>query len=75
MNLFNAQFLRQFPGGPDFGGGAVRPFRATYTCFSAAFLPDFDRDRLNVENGGKILLPQAALEQLIDQVKQTNKQK
>ena len=49
------------------GGGG--PFRAVYTCYSAAFLPDRDRQRLNVEDGGKILLPQAALERLIDQVK------
>jgi hypothetical protein len=50
------------------GAGAGGPFRAVYTCYSVAFLPDQDRDRTNVENGGKILLPQAALEQLIDQV-------
>ncbi len=52
------------------GGGAGAPFRASYTCYSAAFLQDRDRERLNVENGGKILLPQAVLEQLIDQVNQ-----
>jgi len=68
MNFLGAQFLRHFPRGHDFGGGPVGPFRATYTCYSAAFLHDSDRGRLNVENGGKILLPQAALEQLVDQV-------
>jgi hypothetical protein len=41
-------------------------FHAVYQCYSVAFLAD--RDRNNVENGGKILLPQSALEQLIDQV-------
>ncbi len=41
-------------------------FHAVYQCYSAAFLTD--RERTNVENGGKILLPQAALEQLIEQV-------
>jgi IS4 transposase len=67
--FFNHPFFRQnFPGGHEIGAGG--PFRAVYTCYSAAFLPDHDRTRLNVENGGKILLPQAALEQLIDQVKQ-----
>lgn len=40
-------------------------FRAIYRCYSVAFLPD--RDRVNVENGGKILLPQDALEKLIEQ--------
>ncbi len=69
--FFNHPFFRQhFPGAHDMGGaGGGGPFRAVYTCYSAAFLPDHDRERLNVENGGKILLPQAALEQLIDQVK------
>ena len=65
------QFLRQnFPvgGGHDIGAGGGGPFRAVYQCYSAAFLPDHDRERLNVENGGKILLPQAALEHLIEQV-------
>jgi hypothetical protein len=68
--FLNHPFFRQnFPGAHDMGGAPGGPFRAVYTCYSAAFLPDHDRDRLNVENGGKILLPQAALEQLIDQVK------
>jgi len=48
----------------DYVGGQ---FHAVYQCYSAAFLSD--RERMNVENGGKILLPQAVLEQLIDQVK------
>lgn len=65
--LFNQFFRHNFPGAHDIGAGG--PFRATYTCYSAAFIPDPDRERLNVENGGKILLPQAALERLIDQVK------
>jgi hypothetical protein len=69
--FFNHPFFRQnFPGAHDMVGAGGGPFRAVYTCYSAAFLPDRDRERLNVENGGKILLPQAALEQLIDQVKQ-----
>lgn len=67
--FLNHPFFRQFPEGHDMGGGRAGPFRATYICYSAAFLPDRDRERLNLENGGKILLPQAALEQLIDQVK------
>lgn len=66
--FFNQFFGRNFPGAHELGVGGG-PFRATYTCYSAAFLPDQDRDRLNVEHGGKILLPQAALERLIDQVK------
>ena len=41
-------------------------FQAVYQCCSAAFLTDRERD--NVENGGKILLPQTALEQLIEEV-------
>jgi hypothetical protein len=41
-------------------------FHAVYQCYPAVFLNDRERDR--IENGGKILLPQAALEQLIDQV-------
>jgi ubiquitin fusion degradation protein 1 len=66
--FFNHPFFRQnFPGVHGVGGAAAGPFRADYQCYSAAFLPERDRDRLNVENGGKILLPQAALEQLIDQ--------
>ncbi|UJR31207.1 hypothetical protein I4U23_018711 [Adineta vaga] len=65
--FFNHQFFRQnFPGGHDMGANAG-PFRADYQCYSVAFLPDHDRGRLNVENGGKILLPQAALEQLVEQ--------
>ncbi|CAF1001965.1 unnamed protein product [Adineta steineri] len=60
--FFNRQFFQQnFPGA---NGG---PFRATYRGYSAAFLPDHDRERLNLNNGGKILLPQAALEQLTEQ--------
>ncbi|CAF0740127.1 unnamed protein product [Adineta steineri] len=65
--FFNRQFFRQnFPGAHELGAN-VGPFRAIYKCYSAAFLPDHDRGRLNVENGGKILLPQAALEQLAEQ--------
>jgi hypothetical protein len=45
---------------------ALGEFYAVYRCYSTAFLAD--RERTNVENGGKILLPQSALEQLIDQV-------
>lgn len=41
-------------------------FQAVYQCYSAAFLND--RERNSIENGGKILLPQKALEQLINQV-------
>ena len=41
-------------------------FHAVYQCYSAVFLND--RERTNIENGGKILLPEAALEQLIHQV-------
>lgn len=66
--FLNNIFQRNFHGGHDMGLGGG-PFRAVYTAYSAAFLPDHDRQRLNVENGGKILLPQAALERLIDQVK------
>jgi len=43
-------------------------FHAVYQCYSAAFLND--RERSCIENGGKILLPQTALEQLINQVDQ-----
>ena len=74
--MFFSPFLRRnFPGGgQDMGAaGGGGPFRAVYTCYSAAFLQDRDRDRLNVENGGKILLPQAVLEHLIDQVNQQKK--
>lgn len=60
-------FFQRLQGAHDAAVGG--PFRAVYTCYSAAFLPDRDRQRLNVENGGKILLPQAALERLVDQVK------
>ncbi|CAF1620678.1 unnamed protein product [Rotaria magnacalcarata] len=65
--MFLNPFFRQNFGGPQMGGGVGGPFRAVYQCYSAAFLPDRDRERLNVENGGKILLPQAALEHLIEQ--------
>lgn len=66
--MFFNPFLRQnFPGVRHMAG-AGEPFRAVYKCYSAAFLPDRDRERLNVENGGKILLPEAALEHLIEQV-------
>jgi len=41
-------------------------FYAVYQCYSAAFLND--RERAIIENGGKILLPQSALEQLVEQV-------
>lgn len=47
----------------NIGGG---PFRAVYRCYSAACAPD-ERVSANTEYGGKILLPQAALEQLIEQ--------
>jgi hypothetical protein len=67
--FFNQLFRHNFPGGHDGGAGGGGPFRAVYQCYSAAFLTDHDRGRLNVENGGKILLPQAALEHLIEQVK------
>lgn len=68
--FFNHPFFRQnFGGAHDIGAGAG-PFRADYQCYSVAFLPDHDRGRLNVENGGKILLPQAALEQLVEQVRE-----
>jgi len=71
--FFNNFFRHNFPGGHDVGAGiGAGPFRAVYQCYSAAFLSDHDRDRLNVENGGKILLPQAALEHLIEQVKMKN---
>ncbi|CAF4432828.1 unnamed protein product, partial [Rotaria sp. Silwood2] len=40
-------------------------FQAVYQSYSSAFLTD--RDRRNVEYGGKILLPQTALEQLAEQ--------
>ncbi|CAF1277273.1 unnamed protein product [Adineta ricciae] len=66
--MFFSPFFRQnFGGGGHDMGMNVGPFRADYVCYSAAFLPDRDRERLNVENGGKILLPQAALEQLVEQ--------
>jgi hypothetical protein len=67
--FFNHPFFqRNFPGGHDVaGGGGGGPFRAVYQCYSTTFLTD--RERTNVENGGKILLPQAALEQLVEQVR------
>ncbi|UJR15309.1 hypothetical protein I4U23_002262 [Adineta vaga] len=40
-------------------------FHAIYQCYSPAFLSD--RERTNIESGGKILLPEPALEQLINQ--------
>ena len=58
-------FRRNFPGGQD-PTVPSSPFRAIYKCYSAAFLTD--RDPRNIENGGKVLLPQAALEQLLEQV-------
>ncbi|CAF1063616.1 unnamed protein product [Adineta steineri] len=64
--FFNRQFFRQnFPGAHELGAN-VGPFRAIYKCYSAEFLPHHDRERLNLNNGGKILLPQAALEQLTE---------
>jgi hypothetical protein len=45
-------------------------FYAVYQCYSAAFLND--RERTNIENGGKILLPQSALEQLVEQVENSS---
>ena len=72
--MFFSPFFRQnFGGGGHDMGMNVGPFRADYVCYSAAFLPDRDRERLNVENGGKILLPQAALEQLVEQVNHIEK--
>ena len=41
-------------------------FQAVYRCYSAVFLSD--RERTSIENGGKILLPESALEPLIHQV-------
>ena len=58
--------FRNLQPGHGYGAMAPGPFRAVYQCYSAAFLTD--RERHNVENGGKILLPQAALEQLVEQV-------
>lgn len=46
-------------------------FHADYECHSPAFLTDRHREYTEIETGGKILLPQAALEQLIDQVRRT----
>lgn len=45
---------------------ALNQFHSVYQCYSTAFLPDGERSE--VENGGKILLPEAVLEQLIEQV-------
>ncbi|CAF3125598.1 unnamed protein product [Rotaria socialis] len=39
-------------------------FYAVYNCYSPAFLTD--HDRINIEKGGKILLPQPALEHLVE---------
>ena len=44
------------------------PFQAVYQCYSTIFLSDRDRARTDIENGGKILLPESALEQLVHQV-------
>ena len=65
-------FLNQLfrPNFPRVNNIANGPFRATYHCYSVAFLPEDTRSRLNVDNGGKILLPQAALEQLVEQVRE-----
>lgn len=41
-------------------------FQAIYQCYSPAFLTDHEQTKL--ENGGKILLPQSALEQLAEHV-------
>ena len=41
-------------------------FYAVYQCYSTAFLPEHGPN--DVENGGKILLPAAALVQLSEQV-------
>ena len=65
--------FRNFGGGGGFpgpfhrvhGGGA--PFRAVYQGYSVVFLEE--RERASTENGGKILLPQAVLEQLVEHVK------
>ncbi len=45
-------------------------FYAVYNCYSPAFLTD--HNSVNIENGGKILLPQPALERLVEQVSTTN---
>jgi hypothetical protein len=60
---FFMSFNNHFHDDDDYDDGS---FRAVYKCYSAAFLND--RERLNIENGGKILLPQTALEELIEQV-------
>ncbi|CAF1114049.1 unnamed protein product [Didymodactylos carnosus] len=66
MNLlFNPQLFHQHLARMG-GMGGVGTFRALYNCYSAIFLTD--RERPNVENGGKILLPQVALEQLAEHV-------
>ena len=63
--MFFQNLARGFPGHlprPHAGG----PFHATYQCLPVAFLEE--RERVSAEYGGKILLPQAALEQLAEQV-------
>ena len=51
----------------DYSSDDDNRFHAVYHCYSPAFLTD--REQTIIEHGGKILLPQTALEQLIDQVK------
>ncbi|CAF0820453.1 unnamed protein product [Didymodactylos carnosus] len=65
MSLLNPQFLQQHFAHMA-GGGGTETFHAEYNCYSAIFLTD--RERPNVENGGKVLLPQTALEELAEHV-------
>ncbi|CAF3567955.1 unnamed protein product [Rotaria sp. Silwood1] len=41
-------------------------FQTVYQSYSSAFL--IERNQKNVENGGKIILPEAALAQLVEQI-------
>ncbi|CAF0842722.1 unnamed protein product [Adineta ricciae] len=51
----------------DYSSDDDNRFHAVYRCYSPAFL--IDREQTTIEHGGKILLPQTALEQLIDQAR------
>ncbi|CAF1491804.1 unnamed protein product [Adineta steineri] len=64
MSFSDDQYYDTRPDDDENDIDSNNQFHAVYQCYSPAFVGD--RDGINIENGGKILLPQAALEQLID---------
>lgn len=64
--MFFNPMVRQLLRGAGHHPNASGPFREIYECYSTPFLTD--RDRPNLDKGGKILLPESVLEHLAEQV-------